>query len=43
MGCSLLMGGQYMCDLVFIFIEGVIYIQDGTARISEYSVNALFF
>ena len=43
MGSSLLMGSQYMCDLVFIFIEGVIYIQDGTARISEYSVNALFF
>ena len=32
-----------MCDLVFVFIEGIVYIQDGTARISEYSVNALFF
>ena len=42
MGRSLLMGGKYVSDLMAVFVQGVIYIQDGSARITEHSVHTLF-
>ena len=40
MGCALFMGGQNMSDLITVFIQSIIYIQDRTARITE---NSIYF
>ena len=43
MGRPLFMGSQNMPDLIPVFIQFIIYVQDRSARISEYGVHALFF
>jgi hypothetical protein len=36
------MSGQYMVDAVTVLIEGVIYIENSAARITEHRIYALF-
>src|SRR5699024_9698494 len=43
MGRALFMGSQDMIDLILIFIQSVVHVQDGSARITEDGVHALFF
>ena len=40
---ALLMGSEDVADLIPVFIQLVIYIQDSAARIAEYGVHSLFF
>ena len=42
MGSALLMGCKDMGNLILMLVQCVIYIQDGTARITEHSVHSLF-
>ena len=39
MGCTLLMPGQDMCDLILVVIQEVINGHNGSARIPEYGIN----
>ena len=43
MGSPLLMGGQHMPELISVFINCIIYIQDRAAGISENRINSLLF
>ena len=40
-GSTLFVGGQIVMDLVAVFIKRVIYVQDGTAGITENGIHAL--
>ena len=43
MGCSLLMGCQNMPDLIAMFVQFIVHIEDRSARISEDGVHPLLF
>jgi len=32
-----------MVDLILVLVEGIIYVEDSSSRITEHGVNALFF
>ena len=43
MGCSLFMRCQYMPDFITVFVQGVIYVENGASGIAEDRVHSLLF